>query len=111
MQHRTRDLLMRQTKTLKPIDKVSPGEITSHRAVTTVNAQVASKMSESEGRSAASARAAAPVTGRAPDFAGPEAFARTYGSSPPQARRESSLRRGSSCNRTLISSPGFSRAS
>jgi len=40
----------RETKTLKPIDKVSPGEITSHRAVTTVNAQVASKMSESEGR-------------------------------------------------------------
>src|SRR5262249_25929681 len=40
----------RGTKTFKPIDKVSPGEITSHRAVTTVNAQVASKMSESEGR-------------------------------------------------------------
>src|SRR5262245_19077816 len=40
----------RETKTLKPIDKVSPGEITSHRAVTTVNAQVASKMSESAGR-------------------------------------------------------------
>ena len=29
---------------LKPIDKVSLGEITSHRAVTTVNAIVASKM-------------------------------------------------------------------
>jgi hypothetical protein len=28
---------------LKPIDKVSLGEITSHRAVTTVNANVASK--------------------------------------------------------------------
>jgi hypothetical protein len=28
---------------LKPIDKVSLGEITSHRAVTTVNADVASK--------------------------------------------------------------------
>src|SRR5271166_2729895 len=28
----------RETKTLKPIDKVSLGEITSHRAVTTVNA-------------------------------------------------------------------------
>jgi hypothetical protein len=35
----------RATKTLKPIDKVSLGEITSHRAVTKVNAQVASKMS------------------------------------------------------------------
>jgi hypothetical protein len=40
----------RETKTLKPIDKVSLGEITSHRAVTRVNAQVASKMRESEGR-------------------------------------------------------------
>jgi hypothetical protein len=40
----------RETKTLKPIDKVSQGEITSHRAVTTVNAQVASKVSRSEGR-------------------------------------------------------------
>ena len=40
----------RETKTLKPIDKVSLGEITSHRAVTTVNANVASKMSETEGR-------------------------------------------------------------
>ena len=40
----------RETKTLKPIDKVSRGEITSHRAVTKVNAQVASKMSGSEGR-------------------------------------------------------------
>ena len=41
----------RETETLKPIDKVSPlGEITSHRAVTTVNASVASKMSETEGR-------------------------------------------------------------
>ena len=30
-------------KVLKPIDKVSLGEITSHRAVTTVNANVASK--------------------------------------------------------------------
>ena len=27
-----------ETETLKPIDKVSPGEATSHRAVTTVNA-------------------------------------------------------------------------
>ena len=35
---------------LKPIDKVSLGEITSHRAVTTVNANVASKMIRSEGR-------------------------------------------------------------
>ena len=40
----------RETKTLKPIDKVSLGEITSHRAVTTVNANVASKVSETEGR-------------------------------------------------------------
>ena len=37
-------------KVLKPIDKVSLGEITSHRAVTTVNAKVASKMRNSEGR-------------------------------------------------------------
>jgi hypothetical protein len=27
-----------ETETLKPIDKVSPGEATSHRAVITVNA-------------------------------------------------------------------------
>jgi hypothetical protein len=40
----------RETKILKPIDKVSVGEITSHRAVMKVNAQVASKVSESEGR-------------------------------------------------------------
>jgi hypothetical protein len=40
----------RETKILKPIDKVSHGEITSHRAVTTVNAQVASKVRGSEGR-------------------------------------------------------------
>ena len=40
----------RETKTLKPIDKVSLGEITSHRAVTTVNANVASKVNETEGR-------------------------------------------------------------
>ena len=40
----------RETETLKPIDKVSLGEITSHRAVTTVNANVASKVSETEGR-------------------------------------------------------------
>jgi hypothetical protein len=40
----------RETETLKPIDKVSLGEITSHRAVTTVNANVASKVSEPEGR-------------------------------------------------------------
>src|SRR5450755_3297381 len=31
----------RETKTLKPIDKISLGEITSHRAVTKVNAEVA----------------------------------------------------------------------
>ena len=40
----------RETKTLKPIDRVSLGEIASHRAVTKVNAQVASKVSEPEGR-------------------------------------------------------------
>ena len=40
----------RKTKILKPIDKVSLGEITSHRAVTTVNVEVASKVSGSEGR-------------------------------------------------------------
>src|SRR5215467_13484935 len=40
----------RATKTLKPIDKISLGEITSHRAVTKVNANVASKMSGPEGR-------------------------------------------------------------
>jgi hypothetical protein len=39
-----------QTKTLKPIDNASPGEATSHRAVTTVNAKVASKVSSPEGR-------------------------------------------------------------
>ena len=33
----------RETKILKPIDRVSLGETTSHRAVTTVNANVASK--------------------------------------------------------------------
>ncbi len=37
-------------KVLKPIDKVSLGEITSHRAVTTVNVKVASKVRRSEGR-------------------------------------------------------------
>ena len=40
----------RETKTVKPIDKVSLGEITSRRAVTTVNANVASKVKRSEGR-------------------------------------------------------------
>src|SRR5271157_2862329 len=40
----------RETKTLKPIDNVSLGEMTSHRAVTTVNAKVASKVSSPEGR-------------------------------------------------------------
>jgi hypothetical protein len=37
-------------KVLKPIDKVSLGEITSHRAVMAVNANVASKVTRSEGR-------------------------------------------------------------
>jgi len=40
----------RETETLKPIDKVFLGEITSHRAVTKVNAYVASKVNKSEGR-------------------------------------------------------------
>jgi len=40
----------RETKTLKPIDNVSHGETTSHRAVTTVNANVASKVNSPEGR-------------------------------------------------------------
>jgi hypothetical protein len=40
----------RETKILKPIDAISLGEITSHRAVTTVNVDVASKVSGSEGR-------------------------------------------------------------
>ncbi len=40
----------RETKTLKPIDKISPGEITSHRAVMKVNAKVASKVCNPEGR-------------------------------------------------------------
>jgi hypothetical protein len=40
----------RETKILKPIDEVSLGEITSHRAVTTVNVDVASKMNGPEGR-------------------------------------------------------------
>src|SRR5450432_1365730 len=40
----------RETKTLKPIDNVSLGGTTSHRAVTTVNANVASKVNSPEGR-------------------------------------------------------------
>ncbi len=40
----------RETKTLKPIDKISLGEITSHRAVMKLNAKVASKVSNPEGR-------------------------------------------------------------
>jgi hypothetical protein len=36
-----------ETKILKPIDAVSFGEITSHRAVTTVNVDVASKVNGS----------------------------------------------------------------
>ena len=35
---RSLDSRVMETETLKPIDKVSLGEITSHRAVTTVNA-------------------------------------------------------------------------
>jgi hypothetical protein len=40
----------RETKILKPIDEVSLGEITSHRAVMKMNAEVASKVIGSEGR-------------------------------------------------------------
>ena len=40
----------RETKTLKPIDNVSLGKTTSHRAITTVNAKVASKVRSPEGR-------------------------------------------------------------
>jgi hypothetical protein len=40
----------RETKTLKPVDEVSLGEIASHRAVTKVNAKVASKVMGPEGR-------------------------------------------------------------
>ena len=40
----------RETKTLKPIDSVSLGKTTSHRAVTTVNAKVASRVRSPEGR-------------------------------------------------------------
>ena len=40
----------RETELSKPIDKASLGEVTSHRAVTTVNAKVASKVSSPEGR-------------------------------------------------------------
>ena len=40
----------RETKTLEPIDNVSLGKTTSHRAVTTVNANVASKVRSPEGR-------------------------------------------------------------
>ena len=41
---------------LKPIDKVSLGEITSHRAVTTVNANVASKQQDPRAEPAAVGR-------------------------------------------------------
>ena len=40
----------RETETLKPIDNVSLGKTTSNRAVTTVNAKVASKVRSPEGR-------------------------------------------------------------
>jgi hypothetical protein len=60
----------RETKTLKPIDKISCGEITNHRAVTTVNVDVASKVSGSEGRArnrrAKAAWGAENLTGAAP---------------------------------------------
>jgi len=40
----------RVTKTLKPIDKTFLGEVRVNRAVTKVNAEVASRMPKSEGR-------------------------------------------------------------
>jgi hypothetical protein len=40
----------RETKTLKPIDETSLGEVASHQAVTKVNANVASKVRNPEGR-------------------------------------------------------------
>ena len=40
----------RETKVLKPIDRIFLGEIASHRAVTKVNARVAPKVSRLEGR-------------------------------------------------------------
>ena len=40
----------RETKTLKPIDETSFGEVASHQAVTKVNADVASKVRSPEGR-------------------------------------------------------------
>ena len=49
----------RETKILKPIDNVSLGEATSHRAVTTVNAKVASKVRSPEGRTVLNRRAKA----------------------------------------------------
>src|ERR1700759_3896495 len=45
---RSSDSRVAENQDLKPIDKVSLGEITSHRAVTTVNVEVASKVSGSE---------------------------------------------------------------
>ena len=39
-----------ETETLKPIDEVSLGEATSHRAVMQMNVDVASKVRSSEGR-------------------------------------------------------------
>jgi hypothetical protein len=40
----------KSSKVLKPIDKVSLGEITSHRAVTTVNVRCGLETTRSEGR-------------------------------------------------------------
>jgi len=40
----------RETKTLKPIDKATERVVASHRAVTKVNAEVASKIRNSGGR-------------------------------------------------------------
>ena len=40
----------RETKTLKPIDEAFLGKVASHQAVTRVNAEVAPKVSNLEGR-------------------------------------------------------------
>ena len=48
--HRSVDCSGGKPRTLKPIDNVSLGKTTSHRAVTTVNAKVASKVRSPEGR-------------------------------------------------------------
>src|SRR5271157_1557399 len=86
----------RETKTLKPIDNVSRGEPTSHRAVTTVNANVASKVSSPEGRApnrrAKAAWGAEIRSMRLQHFGGVEATARWQGHAE-QLEKPSSSRR------------------